>query len=753
MTESYHFIGIGGIGMSGLAKIALEKNAQVSGSDPSKNSLTVALEKQGSKIFSSHSEDHVKEGMRVIYSSGIREENPELLAAKEKNCPLLHRSEFLHELTKGQKTLAVTGTHGKTITSSLLAHVFIEAGREPSFAIGGILKQHDANAAFGKGQEFIIEADESDNSFLAYEPSSAIITNIGFDHMETFGSEDALLESFQTFIDKVTDHLVWCGDDERLKSLNPKGLSYGFSESCVLRASNFSQKGWNIHFDIHFDGVTYNDVTVPLVGFHQALNALGVFGLSVSLGIEPEAVIQALSTFEGTKRRGDKRKEMSEILIIDDYAHHPTELKTTLQGIRKGIGEKNLIALFQPHRYSRMKDCLEELNGAFDAADELIITDIYAAGEAPIEGIDIKALQEKVGKKGIYIPRDELKNLKLKPFDVLVTLGAGDITHVADEVDIENKTLTVGVLYGGDSLEHDISILSSGFVIKTLTRDPYQVLPLFIPKGGIDETELIDQIKTCDIVLPMMHGKGGEDGIYQGLLQALGVPFTGCDHTASGICMNKALLKHLMEKQGLKTATFIDFTKGQWKRDKQALLQKIQDNLKAPYFVKPVHLGSSFGVKRVDEDLSQAIDEAFLLDDHLLVEEALNIREIEFAVMGNEEILVFPPGEVCTLGKVYDYKAKYDEDWVQVHPKASLPSSLIEEGMALAKKAYEAAGCTGYARVDFFLDQNRTFLFNEINPIPGFTEISLFPKICEENGMTPEEMIDNIIILGLAKKR
>lgn len=787
-----HFIGIGGIGMSGLARLMLSRNFVVTGSDLSTSYLTEGLAQAGAKVLIGHSAQHVEPDTTVIYSSDIKIDNPEYQAALRLQCPLLHRSDLLIELMSGYKTLAVTGTHGKTTTSALLAAVLTSSGLDPTFAVGGLIASMQCNSRHGQGEYFVAEADESDGTFLKYHPFGAIITNIDLDHMNHFGTELALVEAFQNFAGKVTSskHLFWCGDDTRLRGLGLPGTSYGLNKDCQLRAHNFSQKGWGLTFDVEFQGKIYSQVEVALVGRHNCLNALAVFGLALTLDIPENVIRHALLTFKGVKRRCEKIGEFQGILLLDDYAHHPTELATTLRGIRSAIGERRLVAVFQPHRYSRTKDCLGSYAGIFDAADSVFMTDIYAAGEALLPNISTMHVLDEVSQKAripcCYVPRHELDaklTEYLRPHDVLVILGAGDITKLGPSLlkswqKAPPKKLRVGVIYGGCSTEHEISLLSARYVYQSLQTHFYDVHHFGITKqgtwrsGGLQPLSLLEENATsllspiispeilnalleCDVLFPVLHGSFGEDGTIQGMFEMLGKPYVGCDHRSAAVCMDKVLTKKLVIAKGIATAAYTDFSRYEWETQPDEIRQRICQDLQCPIFVKPIHGGSSIGVSKVEsiEQLDDAIQNALRVDTHLVVEDGINGREIEFAVLGNDEITVFPPGEICNAGKIYDYQSKYGTHGMSTMEKADLSPELIKTGMELAKSAYSAAGCTGYARVDFFLDKSDKFWFNEINPIPGFTQISLYPKICAANGLSIQDLVDRLILLAMRRHR
>lgn len=439
----YHFIGIGGIGMSALANILLQRGAKVTGSDLVSSAVTHQLQTQGAQIFNSHLDSNIGDSSCVVYSSDIKEENLEMGQARRSGLPCLHRSELLHQLMQSYLPLLVTGTHGKTTTSSLLAHLLVEAGLDPSYAVGGFISSLNAHAKHGKGPYFVAEADESDGSFLTYTPFGAIITNIDNDHLDYWKTLDRVIAGFHTFITRVRspDHLFWCGDDPLLRGLKPKGFSYGFDEANDLQIENFFQKGWKTFFDLSFQGKHYREVEIPLIGAHNVLNTASVFGLGLKLEIPEEKMRNAFACFKGVNRRAEFKGEKGGIAIFDDYGHHPTEIFATLRAMKQAIGHRKLIACFQPHRYSRTRDCLHEFGPAFESADQLILTDIYSAREAPIEGIDIQLLLKEMKKTTSldvrYVPRDALASFlanHLQKEEVLVTMGAGDITQVGPEV-------------------------------------------------------------------------------------------------------------------------------------------------------------------------------------------------------------------------------------------------------------------------------------------------------------------------------
>lgn len=443
MSDNYHFIGIGGIGMSGLASLLLSQNIRVSGSDIALNATIEKLIKEGAVVHKGQAAENIPSHAIVVYTSDVKTDNPEYAAAVKLKCPLLHRSDLLARLLEGHKALAVAGTHGKTTTSSLLASVLVDAGLDPSFAVGGILPAFQSNARYGKGDLFPFEADESDRSFLKYHPFGAIVTNIDNDHLINYEDNFSLLvDSFKTFMSQVKSpqHLFWCRDDEHLSQLNSPGQNYGFHPSSDWKIHAFRQEGFKMFFDLENRGHLYSEIELSLSGRHNVLNAAAVFGLAFTLGVPEDEIRLAFRTFKGVLRRCETKGVFNDILFLDDYAHHPVEIQTTLRGIRKAVGSRRLIAVFQPHRYSRTKDCLGQYGNIFDDADELLITDIFGAGEAPIPNLSHAVIEQEILQKSAvpcrYYPRSALSHYLsefVRPGDVVVTLGAGDITKLGSE--------------------------------------------------------------------------------------------------------------------------------------------------------------------------------------------------------------------------------------------------------------------------------------------------------------------------------
>lgn len=744
----YHFIGIGGIGMSALARILLDQNVAVTGTDLRESSTLADLAARGAQVNVGHSHKFTP-GTTVVYSSAVKEDNPEFLAARTAGLPLLHRSQLLAHLMQKQRTLAVAGTHGKTTTTALLAHCL--ASLDASYAIGGYLQGCNGHA--GQGDYFVAEADESDGSFVRYRPYGAIVTNLEADHLDHYKSFAAIQEAFRTFCAQVSGPLLYCADDPELSALAPQGLGYGFS-ACALQLSRFEQSGWSLRFDLHFDGRDYRELTVPLVGRFNALNSAAAFGMGLLAGVSEETLRAALASFPGIDRRCQHKGERKSVLFLDDYAHHPTEVRVTLEGIRAAIGKRRLVALFQPHRYTRTRDHFDAFAKAFDAADHLYVTDIYSAGEEPLQ-VTAGDLAAAATLPATYLPKGEVPDLR--PHDVCVTLGAGDITtfHRAQP---QPSRFDLGLIFGGKSGEHEISVKSARYIASALDPTLYNVRYFGIDpegrwaeypdvpekvSGGTDVLSLAT-LGGCDLYFPVLHGPFGEDGTLQGLFEILGKPYVGTDYRSAALCMDKALTKTLAAAAGIPVTPFVVATRTK---------RPTTIDLRYPLFVKPVHGGSSLGISRVEtpDQLEEALQIALAIDTKVIVEEGLTgHREFEFAVMNGKAPA---PAEKLTAGAFYDFSLKYGETPVQTDLNPQLSPAIEQEGRALAERAFETLGCSCMTRVDFFLDSNGKWWLSEMNPIPGLQPRSSYPKVWEREGLTPQQFVNALIIEALARHR
>ncbi len=447
MNKRYHLIGIGGIGMSGIAQLLLRKGQRVSGSDLRMSLITEQLKKAGARIFIGHSPENLGNAETVVYSSAIKEENPELQEARRLGLTVLKRAEALAELMQDKLVITVTGSHGKTTTASLAATLLLEAGLHPCVAVGGILKNIDANSCLGAGKFFVAEADESDGTFLHYRPTYSIITNIDREHLDYYKEFNKELEAFRTYLNQTDKKgcVFCCDDDEHLKGLlkgyQGRFVLFGLHPSAHIYPQNIQRQGLRSKFDCFLKGRFIETFELALGGTHNISNALSVIALGLELKIDLKVIKATLKNFKGAHRRLETKFEDSDYLVIDDYAHHPTEIRATLEAA-KGLGRQRLIAIFQPHRYSRTQLLLDEFGRSFDLADMVILTDIYPASEPPIPGVSSQRILDKIKqfspeKKVFLWPKEQILDEVLKlirPHDLVMTLGAGDIVKLSDSL-------------------------------------------------------------------------------------------------------------------------------------------------------------------------------------------------------------------------------------------------------------------------------------------------------------------------------
>ncbi len=445
--KSIHFVGIGGIGMSGIAEILHNLNYHVTGSDIRASDTTRHLESLGIKVSIGHSPSNISNPHVVVISSAISPDNPEIEEAKRKSIPVIPRAEMLAELGRLKYGILVAGAHGKTTTTSLLATILAESGLDPTIVIGGKLKAIGTNARLGLGDFIVAEADESDGSFLKLNPAIAVITNIDKEHLDFFKNIDELKKAFLKFANKIPFYgtAVVCIENDYTKEIIPfierKVLTYGCSVDANFYPNNISSSGRKMSFDAFFNNEYLDRFTIPIPGTHNVLNSLAAIAVAIELQIPVAEIKNALVNFGGIQRRFEFKGESKGIKIFDDYGHHPTEIRATLSAARGCFKENRLIVIFQPHRYTRTRDLMQEFAESFDDADLLYLMDIYPAGEKSIEGINSKALLKKFQQLGhkylYYIPkRDELlDHLKknAKEGDIILTIGAGDVYKIGEE--------------------------------------------------------------------------------------------------------------------------------------------------------------------------------------------------------------------------------------------------------------------------------------------------------------------------------
>jgi UDP-N-acetylmuramate--alanine ligase len=448
-----HFVGIGGSGMSGIAEVLLNLGYRVSGSDLVESDTTLRLQRLGAEVVMGHRSENLRDADVVVISSAVRKDNPEVIAAHERIIPVIPRAEMLAELMRMKYGVAIAGTHGKTTTTSMIATVLAHGGLDPTAVIGGKLNSFGSNAKLGQGELLVAEADESDGSFLKLSPTIAVVTNIDPEHLDHYRNLEEIQKAFLEFINKVPFYglAILCLDQENVQALIPqvqkRYVTYGLSSQANFRAADISYHGLTTSFRVFANERELGQISIQMPGLHSVYNALAAIATASELDVNFEVVRQALGSFSGVQRRFQIKGEWDGVMVVDDYGHHPTEIKATLSAAKNGWGRRTVV-VFQPHRYSRTRDLFKEFLTAFNQADVLFLTGIYPAGEDPIPGVNVQGLYEGIkghGHKDVTLVLDKSAILdrllpRLKPGDMVFTLGAGDVWKTGEALIKKLKT-------------------------------------------------------------------------------------------------------------------------------------------------------------------------------------------------------------------------------------------------------------------------------------------------------------------------
>jgi len=761
-VKRIHFIGIGGVGMSALAYVLIKRGYMVSGSDAKSSFIATKLAKEGAIIFIGHAACQVEGAEAVVVSSAIHQDNPELVEAKARQIPVLHRSDVLAYLMNKHQGIAVAGAHGKTTTSSMLACITHEADVDPTVVVGGIVPSLGGNALNGKSDIVVAEADESDGSFLKFKPFYAVITNIENDHLDHYGSEEKIQEAFAQFVENIKDKgkAILCFDNAKIKELAEKTtksfISYALDDpKADYTAKNIEFGPDGTHFDVYHKEEKIGTAHLVVPGRHNVLNALGAIATSQLMNIPLDRVLTSLEKFTGAQRRFETKGKVKGIWVVDDYAHHPTEIRVTLAA-GKQTKPKRLICVFQPHRYTRTKLLLNEFATCFKDADELILADIYPASEEPIPGIDtpllMKTIQEATGQKVTYLPTFEqiekylIENVQ--PGDLVMTVGAGDGYRIAENLvkalegaRAMNKDTKIAVVMGGPSKEREISFMTGNAILDALKSKGYNAVAI-----DLDPKNFANQLQDngIQIVFNAIHGLYGEDGRMQSVLEMLGIPYTGSGVLSSAISMDKVYSKRMFEAMHVPTAKCIYLDK----KDNLDWVAEVEKNFTLPVVVKPAAQGSSIGVTIVKDKaaLTKALDEAFSYGDEVLVEAFFQGKEVAAGVMMTDKgVVPMPLVLIEPHSGSYDFHSKYTKGATTYTCPAPFSKEITEKLQAIAVAAYKSLGCNGVARADLLLADNGDAVALEINSIPGMTATSLIPKAAAAMGITFPDLCEMIL--------
>ena len=455
MFERYrviHFVGIGGIGMSGIAEVLHNLGYEVTGSDLKDSETMTRLKELGIKVFLGHKAENVDDAHVLVISSAVSGDNPEVTEARRRAIPVIPRAEMLAELARLKYSILVAGAHGKTTTTSLISTILANGSLDPTVVIGGRLKATGSNARLGQGEFLVAEADESDGSFLKLSPTIAVVTNIDREHMDFFRTMDSLKEAFLSFMNKVPFYgvSIVCIENEHLREILPsihrRYLTYGLTREAELHAENIRKGFMSVSFEVIYKGKNIGSFDLPVPGIHNVLNSLAAIGVALVLKLDVSLMKEALKGFSGIQRRLEFKGEVDGIKIYDDYGHHPTEIKATLKAIKEGLQisyqQGRLLVLFQPHRYTRTRDLIDDFSVSFSDADLLLVLDVYPAGEPPIEGVNSENLVQRIknaGHKNVIYKKDKEDAMNhiiayMRKGDIVLTLGAGNVWKMGEEI-------------------------------------------------------------------------------------------------------------------------------------------------------------------------------------------------------------------------------------------------------------------------------------------------------------------------------
>ncbi len=781
----FHLVGIGGAGMSALARWLYRKGIAVSGSDLHESPTLHSLRELGIHAYSPHDPNQMGNPDWLVVSDAIHPDNPELLEANRRSIPIWRRSQLLAWLLRGHKVVAVAGTHGKSTTTAMLARILETAGYDPVVVIGADVPDGEpwlSNLRLGNGEWAVVEACEAYESYLDFNPDIALITNIEADHLDHHGTFERLQESFVRFCQQLKPggQRVGCGDSvgvlrvcDRLHGIGGHErppFFYGFSERNDLRAEIVEQTPEHTCFRLQ-NSVSLNaeeaEFLLRVPGEHNVQNALGAIAVAHLMGIPSAPIREALASFQGVKRRQEVVGEVAGITIVDDYAHHPTEIRATLSALKQRFPQRRLVIIYQPHLYSRTRDLLQGLIESLARADFVVVTDIYPAREKPIPGISSALIADGLldredAPPTLYVPVKEQIPTRLlphlQPGDVVVTMGAGDVEQVAPLLlqrlesgaypyvlsRLERK-LRITVLMGGDSPERDVSLLSGHRVMQVL--DPERYEPIAVDPALVKGKEGIWGLQDLllnprpDLALIVLHGRHGEDGAVQGLLELLGIPYTGSGVLSSALAMNKHASKIVLSEAGLTVP------KGILAQDDSIETQeRIQSSLSLPLIVKPNQGGSTLGTTRVWEwsQLERALRKALAFDTSVLVEQLITGTEVSVPVLGTRQPEALPPVEIVPRSGYYDFHAKYVPGETEEIVPARLQLEVLSHVQDVAVSAHLALGCRGMSRVDMIVHENTPFVL-EVNTIPGLTPTSLLPRSAEAAGIRFDQLINRLI--------
>jgi len=727
-------MGAGGAGLSSIALMLKDRGAEVSAVDREASPTLQMLDDQGIPVKVGSWPEKVVEGTGLILSDAIRLDEPEVLKADQLGCPIFRRSQALGWLLGDKKVIAVTGTHGKTTTSSMVAMGLRKAGLDPTIIVGAKIPQLGTSIVEGSGEWAVVEACEAYESYLDLDPYLVVLTNLEPDHLDYHETWEKLQDSVTRFLAKTPNEgRIFAADEPNRWSIE--------NHVSVELVDLYTSEDW---------AALSGGTSLFLPGEHNRLNAAGALKACIAAGADPSKAASGIASFTGADRRLQTVFD-GEVTVIDDYAHLPAEIRATIQAVRERHPNQRLVAVFQPHLYSRTAEHLEEFSLALDQADLIVVTDIFPAREDPIPGVSSVRIAEGLKKPHFYVPSRHRLPRRLKeiaePGDVFLIMGAGNIGEAPKLLvhELLRPALTgrVAVFIGGESAEREVSLHSGKSVVKALRNLGYEAIELdpaeiFLRTG--DLSKLMGSNRPDCVLLPI-HGPLAEDGSLQGVLDLLHLPYSSPGLLATALAMDKEKAKKILAEAG------IDVPKGFLVKQGDPLPEFVWDRA----VVKPNRQGSTVGLSFVSSfgDLRAAVDLALRYDDSCLVEEMVEGVEISCPVLGDRALL---PVEIRPKSGGYDFANKYTPGATdEPCPPVSLTEHQIEDSRRIALAAHNALGCRGITRTDMIVTSTRIVAL-EVNTQPGMTETSLVRKSAFACGMSFDDVVKWMVEDAIAQK-
>ncbi len=763
-AQRYFLVGIGGAGMSALARLLAARNHRVSGTDTTAGPETVRLQEEGFDVHIGHSGEHLQVGDAVILTDAIDlASSPEVARARELGLGVFRRSQALGWLLKDYQVIAVTGTHGKTTTTGMIGAGMIAAGLDPLVVVGATIPAWYGPVHEGHGKWAVVEACEAYDSFHDLDPALVVLTNLELDHVDYHENWENLRASVVRFADSVADGgmLIYCADDrgasEVAEHSTARAFGYGASREWLAQTLNKVQglmPGLEIEAGTNLPEI--DSLTgLALPGKHNVLNAIGALVACTFADADRDLAYEGIRAFTGAERRLQVLYD-EDLTVVDDYAHHPTEVRATLQALRAKYEGRRLTVVFQPHLYSRTAGLIPEFADALSAADRVVVTDIYPAREAPMPGVSSARIAELVTSQARYIPSRHLLArevaLMSQPGDVVVGMGAGSIQEFgpalvrewARRTDPTRKT-RVAVALGGDTSEREVSLHSGRAVLSALRAKGYDAFPIDVSDSLLSRGDLSDLVgpNRPDVVFLAIHGTHQEGGGMQGLCEVLHLPYTGSSQLASALAMDKQAAKDVLARAGLRVPRGVQIEHGE---------PYNLGDLQPPVVVKPNAEGSTVGLSFVETegDLIPAIQKALAYDRRILVEEWLKGTEISVPVLDGT---AYPVVEIVPRSGRYDFGMKYLPGATEEIVPARLEPEVYALAQRMAEAAHAALGCAGATRTDMIVLDSGEPVILEVNTLPGLTATSLLPNSAKSAGMDFESLVAWIVEDALTRSK